>query len=108
MIAPRRHVAQLTDLRDAKLTDLFKLLGRVQQCLERALRPEGFNIGINCGRVAGAGIEDHLHIHIVPRWCGDTNFMPVFSNTKIIPQSLDALYALLTNVTTRRTRTSRT
>jgi ATP adenylyltransferase len=66
-----------------------------KQLLAKAMKPEGFNIGVNLGRCAGAGIVDHLHVHIVPRWNGDTNFMPVLADTHVVPQALDELYAML-------------
>ena len=95
LIAPNAHKADLTDLDDAELDELIRLTRDTKQLLSRALSPHGFNIGINLGRCAGAGVPGHLHIHIVPRWNGDTNFMPVTGNTKVIGQSLDALYDLL-------------
>ncbi|MBN1913501.1 MAG: HIT family hydrolase, partial [Candidatus Omnitrophica bacterium] len=75
-----------------EVLDLFMTLGRVKEILDKILKPQGYNIGINIAEVAGAGIAGHLHIHIVPRWKGDTNFMPVLNNTKIISQSLEELY----------------
>jgi ATP adenylyltransferase len=71
------------------------LARRCQNLLQRAMKPDGFNVGVNFGKVAGAGVEDHLHIHIVPRWNGDTNFMPVLGDVRVIPQALDELYAQL-------------
>lgn len=91
MVAPRRHVADLADLKDNEALDLFNSLKTVEKLLKQLLRPQGFNIGINLGEAAGAGIPGHLHIHIVPRWKGDTNFMPVLNNTKVISQSLQEL-----------------
>lgn len=88
MVVPFRHVARLTDLDDAELLDLTRLLDRTVHVLERVLRPEGYNIGLNLGRAAGAGVEDHLHVHVVPRWVGDTNFMPVLAETKVLPEHL--------------------
>lgn len=96
LIAPYRHVGRLEQLTDAEWLELGRLTRRLIARLREALRPQGFNIGLNLGRVAGAGIPGHLHLHIVPRWQGDTNFMPVVSGTRIISQSLDRLYALLT------------
>lgn len=97
MIAPRRHVADLETLTDEEIKDLFTLLKAMKQRLEKVLKPEGFNIGLNLGRVAGAGLKGHLHIHLVPRWVGDTNFMPIIGQTKIISQALDKLYLRLVN-----------
>jgi ATP adenylyltransferase len=95
MVAPRRHVKDLGKLKEAEILDLAKALVKAQKLLAKVLRPDGFNIGINSGSVAGAGIPGHLHIHIVPRWKGDTNFMPVLAQTKIISQSLDELHKKL-------------
>jgi ATP adenylyltransferase len=95
MVVPYRHVNSLTKLNDEELLDLLRLQNRMQQLLVKALRPDGFNIGINIGRAAGAGVKGHVHIHIVPRWNGDVNFMPVFSSSKVISQSLDSLYSML-------------
>jgi ATP adenylyltransferase len=91
MIAPRRHVADLAELKDNEVLDLFGAVKTVEKLLKQLLRPQGFNIGINLGEAGGAGIPGHLHIHIVPRWKGDTNFMPVLNNTKVISQSLQEL-----------------
>ena len=95
MVAPYKHTGTLDDLAAAELGDLMLLTRRCQQLLTTILKPEGFNVGINFGRVAGAGVEDHLHIHIVPRWNGDTNYMPVLGDVRVIPQALDELYSLL-------------
>lgn len=96
MVAPFRHVASLDDLEIDQLTGLSVLLRDSIALLKRTLDPDGFNVGINLGRVAGAGVVDHIHIHLVPRWNGDTNFMPVTAGTKVIPQSLDDMYDILT------------
>jgi ATP adenylyltransferase len=95
MIAPYKHTGEMDDLTEGELGDLLVLTRRCKQLLTRAMKPEGFNIGVNLGRVAGAGVADHLHIHIVPRWNGDTNFMPVIGEVRVIPQALDELYAEL-------------
>ena len=95
LIAPNAHKADLTDLTDAELADQMAMLKRCERNLRRAVSPDGFNVGLNLGRVAGAGLRDHLHWHVVPRWNGDTNFMPVTASSKIIPQSLEALWELL-------------
>ena len=95
LIAPNAHKADLPELDDDEMTDLMRLTRDTEERLRRAIEPDGFNIGINLGRCAGAGLPGHLHVHIVPRWNGDTNFMPVLGNTKVIVQSLDALYNLL-------------
>ncbi len=99
LVAPYRHVGTLEQLTDEEWTELGRLTRRLVTRVRVALRPHGFNIGVNLGRVAGAGIPGHLHLHIVPRWQGDTNFMPVVSGTRILSQSLDRLYALLTSRT---------
>lgn len=95
MIAPYKHTGELTDLANDELADLMLLTRRCQQILQRAMKPQGFNIGINLGQVAGAGVLDHVHLHIVPRWSGDTNFMPVLADTRVLPQALDEVYELL-------------
>ena len=95
LIAPREHKAALAELSDAELLDLQKQIRRMIALLTLVMGADGFNVGLNLGRVAGAGLPGHLHWHIVPRWNGDVNFMPVIADTKVIPQSLDALYQLL-------------
>ncbi len=86
------HKDDLSKLNDSEMLELLTLSRDVKNILAKKLKPEGFNLGINFGKVAGAGVEDHIHLHIVPRWTGDTNFMPVIAETKVIPQSLDDLY----------------
>lgn len=88
MIVPIRHAAELSDLSDEETLEIVHLMERAMAALRRVMGAEGFNVGMNVGRVAGAGIEDHLHVHIVPRWGGDTNFMPVLGDTKVISESL--------------------
>ena len=95
MLSPKRHVRDFTLLEDIEILDLFRALEKTKRLLEKVLKPDGYNIGINISRSAGAGIAGHMHIHIVPRWIGDTNFMPVLNQTKIISQSLDELYRRL-------------
>ena len=95
LIAPNAHKADLPDLTDDELVGLARLTRDTQLHLAAAMSPHGFNIGVNLGACAGAGVPGHLHIHIVPRWNGDTNFMPVTAETKVIVQSLDQLYRLL-------------
>jgi ATP adenylyltransferase len=88
LICPYRQVADLADLTDEEALEMQVLLRRVQAALRRIMRPDGFNVGLNLGRVAGAGIVEHLHWHIVPRWNGDTNFMPVTGSTAVLPEAL--------------------
>ncbi len=95
MVAPFRHVASLEGLTKEELSEHFEVVIKSTKAIAEALNPSGFNIGINMGKVAGAGVVDHIHTHIVPRWTGDTNFMPVISNTKVIPQALDSTYQKL-------------
>ena len=92
MIVSNRHVKSLEDLGDQEILDMNKSLIKIKAVLKKILRPDGFNVGINIGKSAGAGVDKHIHIHLVPRWRGDTNFMPVLTNTKIISQSLKDLY----------------
>ena len=95
LIAPRAHKGRLDELDADELLETMETVRRMVAQLERRMRPDGFNIGLNLGTAAGAGLPGHLHWHIVPRWNGDTNFMPVLSDTKVIAQSLDSLYDLL-------------
>jgi ATP adenylyltransferase len=95
MIVPYKQTSDFDGLTDEELTDLWKLTRRCQKALTKVMKPEGFNIGVNLGKVAGAGILEHLHIHVVPRWQGDTNFMPVLANTTVVPQALRELAAQL-------------
>lgn len=88
MVAPRRHLAAPSGLHPEEAADLNAWLGRVVDALRREYRPDGFNLGANLGRVAGAGVVGHLHWHVVPRWNGDTNFMPVLASTKVLPEAL--------------------
>jgi ATP adenylyltransferase len=92
MAVPYRHVARLEQLAPKEMQELMALSDLAVRALERAMSPEGFNIGLNLGRAAGAGIDDHLHIHVVPRWAGDTNFMPVLGDVKVLPEDLEATY----------------
>ncbi len=91
MVVPKKHVSDLSLLNDAELLDLMKSLNLAKKLITKILKPQGFNIGINLGQVAGAGFPGHVHIHIVPRWYADTNFMPVVAKTKVISQSLEEL-----------------
>ena len=89
MIAPARHIGTMEEATPAEGGELWRLAAGSKRILSEALSPEGFNIGINQGKVAGAGVLDHLHVHIVPRWNGDVNFMPVFADVRVIPQALE-------------------
>ncbi|MEA3505882.1 MAG: HIT domain-containing protein [Elusimicrobiota bacterium] len=101
MIAPYRHTAEMENLSAEEITDIMWLLQRSIKALKETMDPEGFNVGFNLGRSAGAGVADHLHLHIVPRWVGDTNFMPVVADTDVIPQSLEETCRLLRNAIKR-------
>jgi ATP adenylyltransferase len=91
LVLPYRQVPDLDDLTDEELLDLMQLVRRCKQALTRLMKPDGFNVGLNLGKVAGAGIGEHLHFHIVPRWIGDTNFMPVLGGTTVLPLALEEL-----------------
>ena len=95
MVIPYKQTPDFDGLTDDEMTDLLKLTKRCQAALKKVMKPEGFNIGINLGRVAGAGIIEHLHIHIVPRWLGDTNFMAVIGDTSVLPEALKDVAAKL-------------
>jgi ATP adenylyltransferase len=95
MVLPYKQVPDFNGLTDEELTDLWKLVRHCANALTSLMRADGFNIGINIGKVAGAGVAEHLHIHIVPRWHGDTNFMPVLANTSVVPEALQDIAAKL-------------
>src|SRR5262245_12420891 len=95
LVAPRAHKATLDDLAADELMETMETLRRMVRTLDRLMKPDGYNIGLNLGRAAGAGLPGHLHWHIVPRWQDDTNFMPLCADVKVIVQSLDTLYELL-------------
>jgi ATP adenylyltransferase len=88
MVAPVRHVGDLADVEDDEALELHRLATQALEALGRTLSPDGFNLGWNLGRVAGAGVVDHVHLHVVPRWAGDTNFMPVLADVKVLPEHL--------------------
>jgi ATP adenylyltransferase len=92
MVAPYRHVDKVEGLSDDELLQLFDLVRRSTRALNEAYNPQGFNIGINQGRVAGAGIEGHIHAHVVPRWNGDTNFVTTVANLRVMPDALSSTY----------------
>ncbi|MDB5074417.1 MAG: histidine triad protein [Chloroflexi bacterium] len=95
MVVPYQHVPGIEDLQVEIVTEMMTLTQKALSVLRQALRPTGFNIGINQGVPAGAGVADHAHMHVVPRWVGDTNFMPVIADTRVMPQSLESSYELL-------------
>lgn len=95
MVVPNRHVKELGALTDAELLDLMHLVNETVQKIRKTLKPHGLNLGVNLGRPAGAGVPGHVHVHIVPRWSGDTNFMPVIAQTKILSESLRSVYRRL-------------
>lgn len=95
MVAPRRHVDSLEAMNDAERLEMLGLAAAACAALKKAFRPDGFNIGLNLGTSAGAGLKDHLHLHVVPRWEGDTNFMSVIAGVKVIPQSLAEVWRQL-------------
>ncbi len=95
MVVPYKHTSCFEDLGEEELIEIGRLIKKSVAILKKSLNPQGFNIGANLGRIAGAGIEDHIHIHIVPRWEGDTNFMPVMGKTKVIPELLEDTYKKL-------------
>jgi ATP adenylyltransferase len=95
MVVPYRHTATLMDWSSEEQKEFMELADMAVNLLKRAMKPDGFNLGINMGQVAGAGVADHIHLHVVPRWNGDTNFMPVLSDTRVISEHLRATYAIL-------------
>ncbi len=102
MIVPKRHVARIEQLTVPEKAEFFHVLIMAQKALRRAMKPHGFNLGANLGDVAGAGIPGHLHWHIVPRWKGDVNFMPVVTGDKVISESLESAYEVLKRALPRR------
>jgi ATP adenylyltransferase len=95
MAVVNRHVGMLADARTAELADMMRLVQRAVAALTAEYRAEGFNVGMNQGRAAGAGIEEHLHIHVVPRWNGDSNFVSVLGDTRVLPETLDTTWQRL-------------
>lgn len=98
MVIPYRHTGSWEDLEEPELFELARLTQSCVAKLSKAIKPQGFNLGVNMGKAAGAGIEDHIHQHIVPRWNGDFNFMPLFGETKVIAEHIEATYARLKEV----------
>lgn len=101
LVVPYKQTPDFDGLVDDELLELMKLTRRCQKALQEVMKPDGFNVGVNLGRVAGAGITGHLHIHVVPRWNGDTNFMPVLANTMVLPEALGDLAVKLRSVLAR-------
>jgi ATP adenylyltransferase len=95
MVVPNRHVGDVADVDDEEHLELQRLVSRSVVALREEMDPQGFNVGLNLGRIAGAGLPDHVHWHVVPRWGGDTNFMPVVGETKVLPELLEETYAKL-------------
>jgi ATP adenylyltransferase len=95
MVAPYEHVGRIQDLSAETVAEMMTLAQRAMSRLEEVYEPHGYNVGFNQGRVAGAGVEHHIHLHVVPRWGGDTNFMPVIADTKVMPQTLEQSYEAL-------------
>jgi len=95
MVAPFEHVGRLQDVDPEVVAEVMGLAKQAMSRLEAVYDPEGFNVGINQGRVAGAGVEGHIHLHVVPRWAGDNNYMPVLADTRVMPQSLEESYDAL-------------
>ncbi len=92
MVAVNRHVGTIASLTTAERDDVWRLLDRTERAIQRVYRPEGLNVGVNLGRAAGAGVDGHLHVHVVPRWNGDTNFMATVGETRVLPEDLTATY----------------
>lgn len=95
MVAPYDHVGRLQEIPGETLAEMMELAQRAMDRLEQVYEPHGYNVGFNQGRVAGAGVEHHIHMHVVPRWAGDNNFMPVIADTKVMPQSIEQSYEAL-------------
>lgn len=95
MVVPYQHIGELTGLEVGGCNELMQLTQACMRALQRCLHPDGVNLGMNIGKAAGAGIDEHIHLHVVPRWAGDTNFMSSVADTRVVPQSLDDTYAVL-------------
>ena len=95
LVAPIRHVSKIESLNKKEILEIMELVVEMKKKMQKKMKPHGFNVGMNLGRCAGAGVPGHLHIHIVPRWDGDTNFMPIIGETKVLPQYLEDTYKLL-------------
>ena len=95
LVAPVRHVPSLEELTDEEVLDLLRVVRKAIGILKAVMKPDGFNVGLNLGRLAGAGMEEHMHFHIVPRWGGDTNFMTVLGDVRVIPEHIQDTYKKL-------------
>ncbi len=95
MVVPYRHTAELPVLNEAEQSEMMRIISRSLSVLSRTIQPDGFNVGMNIGKIAGAGIDDHLHFHVVPRWAADTNFMPVVAQTKVVSEALEETWEKL-------------
>lgn len=95
MVVPYRHIASLAEMTRVETMEMMEFTDKMVRLLKKVMQPDGFNIGINLGRFAGAGIEEHIHMHVVPRWIGDCNFMPVLADTKVVPEALEESYRKL-------------
>ena len=95
LVAPKRHIASLDQLEKEEMGDLLQTIEQSVSILKKAMNPDGFNVGLNLGKVAGAGVEEHLHLHIVPRWFGDTNALTVFADVRVIPEHIKSTYSNL-------------
>ncbi len=95
MVAPYKHTGNFGEMNENEMLEMSLFLRKWQEVIKKAMKPDGFNLGMNIGRIAGAGFEDHLHYHLVPRWSGDTNFMPIIAETKVVPISIDEAYDIL-------------
>ena len=95
LVAPKRHIASLDQLEKEEMGDLLQTIEQSVSILKKAMNPDGFNVGLNLGKVAGAGVEEHLHFHIVPRWFGDTNALTVFADVRVIPEHIKSTYSNL-------------
>jgi len=104
MVAPYKHVDSLELLNANEMSEMMQMASIACKALRKSLHPDGFNLGLNIGTAAGAGLKNHIHLHIVPRWEGDTNFMPVLGEVKIIPQPLDELWRQIKNALTETLR----
>ncbi len=104
MVAPFRHVATVEEMSERELAEMMALTKEAMKALRKTIRPHGFNVGINVGEAAGAGLKDHVHLHIVPRWRGDTNFITVMADVRVVPQALAELWGKLREVMAPRRR----